>query len=128
MIEVRFTGTLTHEPRPGQLTNELVNDSTRRALENPKLGPHMRAYYEAALAKPRPRVGQFSDGTKYTRLRLNVEGQRIEVTATGTLLGPASRLEPGAVLRFVCALLGEEPHFHLRAKRMKVLTPEEVAA
>lgn len=124
MIAFTLTGTLMAEPRPGQLTNETINASTRESLENPKLDAGMRAYYERCLAEPRAREARASDGERYTMLRIDHEGRRLEVSVIGKLVDQAVELEPGAQLRMRCELTGQEPYFHIRAIRLTTIDEE----
>lgn len=135
MITLDLKGELTAEPRPGQLTNETSRESMRRTLENPKLDPHMRASVEERLAEGLPRSGSWRDADgsmlPYTMLRIDHEGRRFEVSVTGPgkLFDQAVALEPGAQLNLKCELLGQEPHFRLRAiKIVETMTIERVAS
>jgi hypothetical protein len=119
MIRFTIEATLTALPRPGQLTIETVNASTERALENPKLDPAMRAYYEGALEE-RMQIGRYSDGTEYTGLRMEHEGRRLEISATGRLAHRAvAEMTVGETYRVAVELLGEEPHFRMRLRSFR---------
>jgi hypothetical protein len=119
---IRFTidATLTALPRPSQLTIETVNEGTRRALQNPKLDPGMRAYYEQVLAEPRLQIGRYSNGTEFTMLRMEHEGRRLEISATERLAHKAvAQMQVGESYRISVELLGEEPHYRMRLRSFR---------
>ena len=124
MITTIIDCTLTAESRPGQMTNETVRESTRERLAtNPPKDPHMRASAEQVLEPGYlQRWGRYSNGNRFTMLRVDHEGQRLEISVVGDkMVDRAVELEPGAKLRITCELLGEEPYLRLRARRIAVM-------
>lgn len=120
MIHFTIDAMLTALPRPGQLTIETVNAGTKQALENPKLHPGMRAYYERALAEPRLQIGRYSDGTEFTMLRVDHEGRRLEISAVGKLAHTAvEEMVVGERYRLRVELLGEEPYYRMRLRSFR---------
>jgi hypothetical protein len=115
MIRFTITATLTALPRPSQTTIESANESTKRALENPLLDAGMRDYYAKALAEPRIQIGRNSAGAEYTKLRMDHEGRRLEITARDELAHKAvDQMVVGQPYRITVELLGEEPYFWMR--------------
>jgi hypothetical protein len=120
VIHFTIDAALTALPRPSQLTIETVNASTKRALENPKLDPGMRAYYEDALAQPRVQIGRDSNGTEFTLLRVDHEGRRLEISAVGKLAHKAvEEMVVGERYRLRVELLGEEPYYRMRLRSFR---------
>jgi hypothetical protein len=120
VIHFTIDAVLTALPRPGQLTIETVNAGTKQALANPKLDPGMRAYYEQALTEPRLQIGRYSNGTEFTMLRMDHEGRRLEISATGKLAHKAvEQMTVGESYRLRVELLGEEPYYRLRLRSFR---------
>ena len=125
MITFVLWGELLAEPRPGQLRREGIREMAARDVES-YTDPHMLAYAQRTLEEysdPATRVVTSSNGERFTRLELQVEDQRVEVSVTGKLAERAAKLEPGDHVRIVGDVLGDNPHHHLRARRITLQPP-----
>lgn len=113
-ITSTFECEVTHLPRSGQLTIETVAKSFARRGK----------VYEP---EPEAIIGRFSNDQRYTYLRVQHEGRRIELTVLDPLVDEAVKLTPGTKLKVKVEITGQEPHFRMCLLKFNSVTWEDAA-